>query len=495
MRQYTEDGMLPDDYKGSNKAEETKRNEDMEQTVMPAQPKFEAQTESTGAVQAEYMNNTEEKAQAARAAKEEGDSQNAGMGQTANAARYAGMEQAANVEQIAELEQVSNASQFASMKQSANVEQIADMSHAARMAQAAGMEQAASAEQPASTAGSENTAHAEAAASPIQDRFEAYYKEVNHSRSSRPKRKAFTPLAAAFMAGALMIGGLAYGADKANLFTGGVTQAGSTASVASNVSNGQDAGLTTASFSTDTGIASVYNEASPAVVKIENYGVVQNSGYGNLDALRQFLGGGGFPGRGGGQQQQQEQSGTGELTLTGSGTGFFFDKSGYILTNEHVISGASELKVTVEGYDEPLVAQVMGSSKELDLAVLKVTSPDGKEFPSLKLGSSNQTSIGDWVLAIGNPYGFDHTLTMGVLSAKERPITIQNEDGTAQVYEHLLQTDASINPGNSGGPLLNENGEVIGINTAVNAEAQGIGFAIPTSTILEVLDGLKGGTA
>src|SRR5690606_38342844 len=122
-------------------------------------------------------------------------------------------------------------------------------------------------------------------------------------------------------------------------------------------------------------------------------------------------------------------------------------------------------------------AQVLGTSYELDLAVLRVVNPKGSSFSALKLGDSDESKIGDWVLAIGNPYGFDHTLTTGVLSAKERPITIQDEQGE-HVYELLLQTDASINPGNSGGPLLNDKGELIGINTAVNAEAQGIGFAI-----------------
>lgn len=329
----------------------------------------------------------------------------------------------------------------------------------------------------------------------VQERFEAYYKETGRmsTKPKRSRRNPWTPLTAAFMAGALMIGGLTYGADKANLFTGG--NGTSVASgTSANAKSGSDAGLTTASFNTSEGISSVYDQASPAVVKIENYAEAQS--YGNMGGLRDFFGG--FPGRGGmGQQQESGSAGTGsgELTLSGSGTGFFFDKSGYILTNEHVISGASEVRVTVEGIDEPLVAKVLGASEELDLAVLKVSHPDGSDFVSLKLGDSDAVSIGDWVLAIGNPYGFDHTLTMGVLSAKERPITIQGEDGTEHLYEHLLQTDASINPGNSGGPLLNEQGEVIGINTAVNAEAQGIGFAISTSTILGALDSLKGGTA
>lgn len=331
--------------------------------------------------------------------------------------------------------------------------------------------------------------------------FEAYYKEIRQTK--RPKKRSkmnpALPMVAAFMTGALLIGGLAYTADTTNMFTGGAEVEGQTDSgQLVNGGAGQDAGLSTASFNTSDDIASVYEEASPAVVKIENYMEVQQRSSTMDDPMfRQFFGGmsGGRGGSDNGTQQPNGTEstpggGTGQLQLSGSGTGFFFDKEGYILTNEHVISGAKQVKVTVEGYDEPLTAQVLGSSYELDLAVLKVVNPTGGDFPALKLGDSDGTAVGDWVLAIGNPHGFDHTLTMGVLSAKERPITIQDEQGE-HVYEHLLQTDASINPGNSGGPLLNEKGEVIGINTAVSAGAQGIGFAIPTTTILEVLDELK----
>jgi serine protease Do len=111
----------------------------------------------------------------------------------------------------------------------------------------------------------------------------------------------------------------------------------------------------------------------------------------------------------------------------------------------------------------------------------------------LKLGDSSSLNMGDWVVAIGNPYGFDHTITVGVLSSNERQISIPDTNGTRN-YDHLLQTDASINPGNSGGPLMNLQGEVIGINTAVSSQAQGIGFAIPTSTISGVLENLKNNT-
>lgn len=153
-----------------------------------------------------------------------------------------------------------------------------------------------------------------------------------------------------------------------------------------------------------------------------------------------------------------------------------------------MVDGADEIRVFVEGYENYFVAKKLGESYDLDLAALKI---DGSApFAYLRLGDADAMKVGDWVIAIGNPYGFDHTVTVGVLSAKGRPITIRDGVNTRK-YENLLQTDASINPGNSGGPLLNLNGEVIGINTAVSSQAQGIGFAIPTSTISGVLDNLK----
>ncbi|RIX46023.1 peptidase S1 [Paenibacillus nanensis] len=326
----------------------------------------------------------------------------------------------------------------------------------------------------------------------VTPKFEAYFKAMEESGPVRKKHRknSALPMFAAFLAGAIVIGGLTYAADRNNLFTGGDLGAKpASASQVASTSSGQGAGLTTASFDTNEDIAAVYDEASPAVVKIENYSKAQQSNRMNDPWFQQFFG---YDMQGRGGASESQDSG-GELTLSGTGTGFLFDKDGYILTNEHVISGADEVKVTVQGQEEPLTAEVLGTSADLDLAVLKVVSPDGSDFPALTLGDSDETRIGDWVLAIGNPYGFDQTLTMGVLSAKERPITIADEEGE-HTYEHLLQTDASINPGNSGGPLLNEDGEVIGINTAVNAEAQGIGFAIPTTTIFEVLEGLKSNT-
>jgi Do/DeqQ family serine protease len=165
------------------------------------------------------------------------------------------------------------------------------------------------------------------------------------------------------------------------------------------------------------------------------------------------------------------------------GSGVIISQDGYILTNEHVIGDAQEIQVTIVGRSKPVRARVVGADHDLDLAVLKVDA--GSNLPTLKLGNSDQVAVGEWVIAIGNPYGLDHTVTVGVISAKGRPITVEDRS-----YRNLLQTDASINPGNSGGPLLTLQGEVIGINTAVSTQAQGIGFAIPSNTVKGVLEDL-----
>ncbi len=172
-----------------------------------------------------------------------------------------------------------------------------------------------------------------------------------------------------------------------------------------------------------------------------------------------------------------------ERTETGLGSGFIISNDGYILTNEHVISEADKITVTVQNENKDYPAKLVGADYDLDLAVLKIQVE--QELPSLKFGDSERIEVGNWVIAIGNPYGFDHTVTVGVISAKGRPVPVEG-----RYYKNLLQTDAAINPGNSGGPLLDLQGDVVGINTAV-AQAQGIGFAIPTSTVNGVLDDLK----
>lgn len=165
---------------------------------------------------------------------------------------------------------------------------------------------------------------------------------------------------------------------------------------------------------------------------------------------------------------------------TDIGSGFFFNSKGYLLTNDHVIHNATRIRVYVPGYNTPFIAQRVGTDYATDLAVLKINPP--KPVPTLALGNSNSTPVGAWTIAIGNPYNLSHTVTVGVVSAKGRPLTIGSRN-----YRNLLQTSAAINPGNSGGPLLNLAGQVIGINTAVSTQGQGIGFAIPTSTVEQIL--------
>jgi serine protease Do len=158
----------------------------------------------------------------------------------------------------------------------------------------------------------------------------------------------------------------------------------------------------------------------------------------------------------------------------GQGTGFVIHKSGYILTNSHVVEGADDIRVRLSD-DRELSAKLVGRDERTDIALLKIEA--GMELPVAPLGNSDEVQIGEWVMAIGNPFGLDHSVTVGIVSAKGRRDV---RPGGAQTgFYDFIQTDASINPGNSGGPLINTRGEVIGINTAMNAQAQGIGFAIP----------------
>ncbi|NLJ27885.1 MAG: DegQ family serine endoprotease [Deltaproteobacteria bacterium] len=158
--------------------------------------------------------------------------------------------------------------------------------------------------------------------------------------------------------------------------------------------------------------------------------------------------------------------------VEGSGSGVIISSDGYILTNNHVVEGAKDLKVTLADQRE-FRAQILGRDPKTDLAVVKIEG--GKDFPSAQMGNSDQLKVGDAVMAIGNPFGLNHTVTSGIVSAKGRIIG-------AGPYDDFIQTDTSINPGNSGGPLINMNGEVVGINTAILPNGQGIGFAIPINT-------------
>ena len=171
------------------------------------------------------------------------------------------------------------------------------------------------------------------------------------------------------------------------------------------------------------------------------------------------------------------------LKRTSLGSGVIIDgPRGFVLTNTHVIAESGSIRVILKD-DQQFEAKIVGADSESDLAVLKITAQEN--LPAIDMGSSDDLLIGETVIAIGNPFGFSNTVTTGVISALNR--TIQTEDIT---YRDFIQTDASINPGNSGGPLLNINGELIGINTAVYASAQGIGFAIPINKARRIVNDL-----
>ncbi|MDP4095524.1 trypsin-like peptidase domain-containing protein [Paenibacillus sp. P96] len=296
-----------------------------------------------------------------------------------------------------------------------------------------------------------------------------------------------------FLAGMLVITVLMYTADRMNLFTGNAAESATAAvqndSPSASSSNSGSNAIPAVMPAGTADVQSVVKTASPAVVKIETLarqtsGSRRNSQFD--DPLYQYFFGDSF----GGSSQNNSGSQSGQLQPLGIGSGFVFDKSGYILTNNHVIEGADVVQVTVEGNNKPYEAKVLGKSADLDLAVLKIEGDNN--FPTVSLGDSDQAQVGEWMVAIGNPEGFEHTVTAGVLSAKDRTITINDEStGQPSEYKNLIQTDASINPGNSGGPLLNLQGQVIGMNVAVSADAQGIGFAIPSKTIKGVLEQLK----
>lgn len=172
----------------------------------------------------------------------------------------------------------------------------------------------------------------------------------------------------------------------------------------------------------------------------------------------------------------------------GSGSGFIIGKEGYILTNHHVVDGADQVLVTLgQGHEEREVpAKLIGSDPKTDIALIQIERNAVDTLPHLELGNSDKLEVGEWVVAIGNPFGLSHTVTTGIISAKGRSM--------GGPYDNFIQTDASINPGNSGGPLINMKGDVIGINTAIISQSGGnvgIGFAIPSNLVMEIVEQLK----
>lgn len=302
----------------------------------------------------------------------------------------------------------------------------------------------------------------------------------------RKRRSNWKSSFVAFMAGVLVISSLMFAADYFNWFTSGTDampaiQESYTSGNQSGTSSGSGFQNASIQVTQPETVADIAEQSNPAVVLVETYGSAR-SNMSQDDIFRFFFG----------SPRSESPGGQGEKVKTGAGSGFIFDQAGYILTNEHVVSGADEIEVTVLGHKEPYEAELLGYDFDLDLAVLKIKG-DGK-FPVLPFGDSSEMRPGDWVTAIGNPQGFNHSVSVGVLSAVEREIQVMDQaQQKTRMYDHLLQTDAAINPGNSGGPLINLKGEVIGINTAVSTQAQGIGFAIPSSTVVQVLDRLKSG--
>ncbi len=215
-------------------------------------------------------------------------------------------------------------------------------------------------------------------------------------------------------------------------------------------------------------IINVHQKVAPAVVYIDTERTVKTNPM-IPEFFREFFGPGFFDFYGPREYKQQ-----------GTGSGFLIRPDGYIVTNYHVIQNADKITVNLKGgkkYD----AKVVGADRKYDLAILKINA---KNLPYLEMGDSDRLQIGQWVVAVGNPYGLHETVTVGIISALNRSISNSKEEG------YLIQTDAAINPGNSGGPLVNLKGEVIGINEAILSNAQNIGFAIPIKLLKDNLDAL-----
>ena len=229
-------------------------------------------------------------------------------------------------------------------------------------------------------------------------------------------------------------------------------------------------------FSRETAVVKAVREVSPAVVNISSAVQVRKrtspfSGFGFNPFFEEFFKDFSDP-----RRERRRK-------YTSLGSGVIIDgKKGLILTNAHVIQKTGTIKVVLKDERE-FEAQIVGADPDSDLAVLKIDSE--QVLPAIKMGSSEDLMIGETVIAIGNPFGFSHTVTTGVISAINR--SIRAED---RVYHAFIQIDASINPGNSGGPLLNINGDLIGINTAIYAKAQGIGFAIPIGKARKIISDL-----
>lgn len=216
---------------------------------------------------------------------------------------------------------------------------------------------------------------------------------------------------------------------------------------------------------------------TPAVVHVKSQITVSNSGGGQRDPLQEFFG---MPPGGGRQGGRQGMS---------SGSGVIISADGYIVTNNHVVEGADKVEISLEN-NKRFTATVVGTDPSTDLALLKI---EGENFPFISFGDSDSTLVGEWVLAVGNPFDLNSTVTAGIISAKARNIGILRGVENNLQIESFLQTDAVVNPGNSGGALVNLAGELIGINTAIASNTgtfAGYSFAVPSTLVKKVMDDL-----
>lgn len=257
------------------------------------------------------------------------------------------------------------------------------------------------------------------------------------------------------------------------------------------ISNGEQNGFvntTSRGLSGHPDFTAVAENTINSVVSIKNYANVRQRQYqdwGGFDPFEFFFG----PSRGQqNRKQQRPQKSDNNPQLQGSGSGVIISEDGYIVTNNHVVEGADKLTVTLNNNDE-YSARVIGTDSNTDLALIKITPEKGKTLDPISFGNSDDVKVGEWAVAVGNPFGFNSTVTAGIISAKGRGVSEGNMG-----IKSFIQHDAAVNPGNSGGALVNTNGDLIGINTMIYSQTgnyAGISFAVPSNIVKKIVTDLK----
>jgi serine protease Do len=272
-----------------------------------------------------------------------------------------------------------------------------------------------------------------------------------------------------------------------NYFTPSVNNADSSYFQNSN-KDARFASMNTAGASED--FVSAAKMTVPAVVTIKNYQTNSQDNASNQDLYDWFFGGGGDPFGGRGQKQPQQQRQQPPKNMPRSlGSGVIISPDGYIISNNHVVAGANKLEVVLSN-QKSYIATLIGRDPNTDIALLKI---EESGLPYLNFANSDNVDVGQWVLAVGNPLGLNSTVTAGIISAKGRSIDLLKQQSNTPI-ESFLQTDAAINPGNSGGALVNTNGDLIGINSAISSKTgyyEGYGFAVPSNLARKVVEDLK----